>query len=610
MEKESINLGPDCILTIRNAIFSYSLSHEYFTVGAIADLTGYSTTTVAKYINSMKEQGSFVAVSVDGGHKKGRKSVAYTIKFNPHYFIGVDVLPSGLVFGLMNMNGMMVRTDTFKDTSIILDDSFPEAACKAVTEYIDSLPDLKADNIYGICFNIRGAVAFNAAERITEILGIPSSVGSSTNAMAYCEYKTLNPKDSNVLYVNFSRGLGLGIIINRKLYQGRHRTAGEIGHMSLYDNNVMCHCGKQGCLETESSVSAILRKVSEKIISGCASILSNAVNSGKVITADDLVDALRQGDPLCMNLTSYAAQELGKHLAGIAGILDPDSIIIASPLTASPDYCFMDIVKLSFKRYSPRFLNQEVSITKSQIGEDAAIVGACLIARESLSIEHSAESMPNLEKTMKIPFIENLEELQEIQVESALVRNMSGAAIDVVNWPHLYPYAPQCQVRLGRSHSHLAISFSVSGMDLRATEMEDNGRLWEDSCCEFFISPGGATYYQVEISCIGAVRIGKGTGRYDFKPLDLNDVIKVKRWSSLEKKRYDLEGENYRWTVTAIIPFSIIGMDPKKLPDEVRANFCKCGERTAHPHFTTWSPISSETPDFYRPECFGRLLMK
>lgn len=610
MEKESLNLGPDCILAIRNAIFSYSLTHESFTVGTIADLTGYSTTTVAKYVNSMKEQGAFVVVPVEDSHKKGRKSVAYAIKFNQHYFIGVDVLQSGLVFGLMNMNGMMVRTDTFRGKAICLNDSFPEAASRAVTEYVESLPDIKFNNVYGISFNIRGAVERDAADRITNILGIPSSVGSSTNAMAYCEYKTYNPKDANVLYVNFSRGLGLGIIINRQLYQGNHRTAGEIGHMPVYDNNVMCHCGKQGCLETEVSVSAILRKVSEKIDSGCASILSSIVASGRGITTDDLVHALRQGDPLCMDVTTYAAQELGRHLSGIAGVLDPDSIIIAGPLISLPDYCFFDIIKLSFKRYRPQFLNREINIMKSQMGEDAAIVGACLIARESLSIDHNAETGPISEKIMKIPFIDGIEKLQEIQVESALVRNMSGAAIDVVNWPQLYPYAPQCLVRLGRSRSHLAISFSVSGMDLRATEMEDNGRLWEDSCCEFFISPGGDTYYQIEISCIGAVRIGKGTERYNFQPLDLSEVAKVKRWSSLKKEHYDFEGGNYRWTVTALVPFSTLGLNPDKLPDEVRVNFCKCGDRTAHPHFTSWSPISSEKPDFYRPECFGRLLLK
>lgn len=610
MEKDLLYLGPDCILAIRNAIFSYSLSHDSFTVGTIADLTGYSTTTVAKYFNSMKEQGTFVIMPGEESHKKGRKSVAYTIKFNPYYFIGVDVLHSGLVFGLMNMNGMMVRTDTFGDKVIALDNSFPDTASKAVKEYVDSLPDIKSDNIYGISFNIRGAVAGDAADKITEILGIPSSVGSSTNAMAYCEYNTCNPKDANVLYVNFSRGLGLGIIINRRIYLGSHRTAGEIGHMPMYNNNVMCHCGKQGCLETESSVSAIIRKVSEKIVSGSTSVLYDAVVSGRGITTNDLLDALRAGDPICMDVTAYAAQELGKHLSGIAGLLDPDSIIIAGPLNALPDYCFLDILKMSFKRYSPMFLNREISIEKSQMGENAAIVGACLIARESLSIEHNAETLPNLEKSMKVPFIDGLEKMDEIQIESVLVRNMSGAAIDAVNWPQLYSYAPQCLVRLGRSRSHLAISFSVSGMDLRAQEMEDNGRLWEDSCCEFFISPGGDTYYQLEISCIGAIRIGKGTERYNFHPLDLSDVAKVKRWSSLEKKCYDLEGGNYRWTVTALVPFSILGMDPGRLPDEVRANFCKCGERTAHPHFTSWSPIISESPDFYHPEYFGRLLLK
>ncbi len=610
MEKESLVFGEDCILAIRNAIFNYSLSHESFTIRTIAELAGYSTTTVAKFVNSMKDKGAFVVMPGEDSNKKGRKAISYAIKFNPNYFLGVDVLHSGITFGLMNMNGTMARTDAFSNTAVKLDDSFADVISGEVTKYIDSLPDINFENIFGISVNIRGAVARNTAERITEKLGIPSSIENNTNAMAYCEYTSLNLETSNLLFVHFGWGLGLGIIINRQLFHGSHRTAGEIGHMPIYNNNILCHCGKKGCLETEVSISAIIRKVTDKISSGQTSILSKAVLAGEEITIDNLIEGLRQEDPLCMDAASFAAQELGKHLAGIAGLLDPDSIIIAGPMSLLPDYCFMDHVKLAFNRHRPKFLKHEISISSSTMGEDSAVIGACLIARDTSSIDRQPEQASRTEKVMNVPFVENLEKMDEVQIESVLVRNTSGAVIDVVNWPQLYPYAPQCLVRLVRSRNCFAISFTVSGMDLRATEMEDNGRSWEDSCCEFYLSPGGDKYYNIEINCIGAIRIGVGVERNNRTLLDVAEIAKVKRWSSLEKKRYEIEGGNFHWSVTALIPFSVIGLNPNKLPDEIRGNFYKCGDRTAHPHFVSWNPISSEKPDFHCPEFFGRLLLK
>ena len=58
-----------------------------------------------------------------------------------------------------------------------------------------------------------------------------------------------------------------------------------------------------------------------------------------------------------------------------------------------------------------------------------------------------------------------------------------------------------------------------------------------------------------------------------------------------------------------MIPFRLIGIDAGHLPARIRANFYKCGDKTAHPHFLSWSPVSTEKPDFHRPEFFGELYL-
>ena len=71
----------------------------------------------------------------------------------------------------------------------------------------------------------------------------------------------------------------------------------------------------------------------------------------------------------------------------------------------------------------------------------------------------------------------------------------------------------------------------------------------------------------------------------------------------------DFEGGIWNWRVTLVIPFELIGVDPEALPEKLRANIYKCGDKTAHPHFLSWSPVGTPSPDFHRPEFFGELIL-
>ena len=72
----------------------------------------------------------------------------------------------------------------------------------------------------------------------------------------------------------------------------------------------------------------------------------------------------------------------------------------------------------------------------------------------------------------------------------------------------------------------------------------------------------------------------------------------------------DFSGGIWNWRVTVVIPFSLIGVDPENLPERLRANFYKCGDKTAHPHFLSWNPVGTPSPDFHRPDFFGELILR
>ena len=208
-------------------------------------------------------------------------------------------------------------------------------------------------------------------------------------------------------------------------------------------------------------------------------------------------------------------------------------------------------------------------------------------------------------KTIRIPFIEGLENLSDNMLENVLRTEGVPGAVDVLNWPDEFAYSPKTEFRMARCASGIAILFDVCGKDLRATALEDNGRSWEDSCCEFFICPGGEAYFNVETTCIGSVLMARGTGRNDRVQLPLPEVAKVRRFSSLEHKEYNIEGGEHKWTLCILVPFEIIGLDPQNLPSSVKGNVYKCADLAATPHFVSWSPIGTQHPDFHCPEYFG-----
>ena len=208
--------------------------------------------------------------------------------------------------------------------------------------------------------------------------------------------------------------------------------------------------------------------------------------------------------------------------------------------------------------------------------------------------------------TINVPFVN----LDNQTLDTAL--ELGGARFDVacVNWPETFPYAPLCSGRVARTKDALVVDFRVSGLDLRAQNTEDNGRQWEDSCVEVFIKdPEKADYYNFEINALGKVLACYGPVREGRTRRPQEQMKKILRFAHLEGGPLDKEGVQ-TWRVGVVIPFELIGVDTGNLPHSIRANFYKCGDKTAHPHYLSWSPIDTPKPDFHRPEFFGELLLK
>lgn len=219
----------------------------------------------------------------------------------------------------------------------------------------------------------------------------------------------------------------------------------------------------------------------------------------------------------------------------------------------------------------------------------------------------------NGQKNLKVPYIQGLDRVRDFnefasKLEAAAGCGAGAGNIDTVNWPEDFPYQPECKFVAGWCKNGIGIMYSVRGLDLRAQALKDNGPVWEDSCCEFFISdPTDGTYYNFEMNCIGTLLAAKRKSREDCVHFSADKLKQVRRFSSNEHKAVEINDKEFSWKLGLFIPFKLIGVDKHNLPATLHANFYKCGDKTAHVHFLSWSPIGCPTPDFHRPDFFGTL---
>ncbi len=212
-------------------------------------------------------------------------------------------------------------------------------------------------------------------------------------------------------------------------------------------------------------------------------------------------------------------------------------------------------------------------------------------------------------KTMCISKVSCDDKVLEAQQIPALL-NASAVVfqpICCVNWKD-YPYCPDVKFRIAHTGRSLLLEYRVKEASVRAVAASDNGRVWEDSCCEFFFQVPGdkENYYNLECNCGGTLLIGYGRkGEREHAPVEVTSA--VKRWSSLGKAPFEERMGECEWQMALLIPADaffchqiehFVGMT-------ARANFYKCGDLLATPHFLSWNPINLPEPCFHCPEFFG-----
>jgi hypothetical protein len=195
------------------------------------------------------------------------------------------------------------------------------------------------------------------------------------------------------------------------------------------------------------------------------------------------------------------------------------------------------------------------------------------------------------------------------EVSARLDELGEGHAIETVNWS-TFPYKPVVRFNIAWGDREIYIKYYVRETNVKAEKTLTNEMVCEDSCVEFFVAPSDeGVYYNLEFNPIGTVLMGSGHGRQDSARADARILNGIRRISTMGTEPFAEISGDIRWSLTLAIPLETFFQH--KIGDlrgkSFRANFYKCGDKLSNPHYVTWNPVSTEKPDYHRPEFFGIL---
>ena len=370
------------------------------TIPQIADALGISIGTATKYVGILLEEGALE----DCGKTEsvtGRRPHRYSLRANTGWFLGLEVNDRYVNVGLMDFQGNLREKRIVEGFSLESKGAFGRL-CNILQRAI-AVARENGYPIMGVCLAIPGRIDERTGESYTYFyepgkalairlqgqLKLPISLFNDTRAMTVGEYiKGAGAGTQNMLMINVNWGLGMGIVMDGKVYAGKSGYAGELGHVYGFDNQIICRCGKRGCNETEISGQALQRNLVERIRAGESSILSQRVlESDKPLMLSEIMDAVAREDVLCIDVIEKIGILLGEKTSGLINLFNPELVVVGGVLAMTGDY-LLDPMRMAVNKHAIHLVSRDTRICRSTLGMDAGIVGACLVARRHFIESH------------------------------------------------------------------------------------------------------------------------------------------------------------------------------------------------------------------------------
>ncbi len=388
----------------RNLILRALLDEEHLSLTDLKNITGISLPVVTTIVAGLADEGFVLELDLKEENRgAGRPPSVFKLNGDAGYVLGIDIGRTNTDFVVLDLAQDMILQK--RRESVNLQSNERSVIDELYKEVQKILKDAKVDynKVLGIGISIPGIIQgpkgisetyFNFGEEsleemIRDKFNKPVNIEHDAKAMALGELWFGSAKGKeNVLCINMGWGLGLGMILNGKIFYGSDYYAGEFGHLQVVPEGNLCYCGKRGCLETYASGKAMARVAKEKIQKGAQTMITSKIQSIEEIDAKIIFESANQGDTFSIEILEEAASYLGFGLAQLINIINPEMIIFGGKIATVNEF-IINSIQTSAMKYSMTHLNKNIRFEVSNLGTVAGALGVAMLeARELFEVEH------------------------------------------------------------------------------------------------------------------------------------------------------------------------------------------------------------------------------
>ena len=327
----------------------------------------------------------------------GRRAMTYSLQNNVAYLVSVAMDQFVTKIAIMDMQNNFISPVEKFDLPLSGNPEAPNLLREKIALVIElsGIPKIK---FVGVGIGMPGFVDVkkginysflklpnnkSITKYISEKLGLPVFIDNDSSLIALAELRFGAARnEQDVMVINIGWGVGLGLILDGKLYRGHEGFAGEFSHIPLFLNGKLCWCGKAGCLETETSLLIMIEKAMEGIRQGRLTRLGSSHLEDVELATNAIINAAKAGDQFAIALFSKAGYNIGKGVAILIHLLNPKKIIL-SGRGASAGQIWKAPIEQSLNEHCIQRLHTSTSIEISTMGEQAELIGAAAFVMEN-----------------------------------------------------------------------------------------------------------------------------------------------------------------------------------------------------------------------------------
>jgi predicted NBD/HSP70 family sugar kinase len=380
---------------IKKEILKQLYFNKYLSIATLSTHLNKSIPIILKIVNELIEEGLVIETGF-APSTGGRRAVMYSVKTGLQYIIAVAMDQFITRIAVMDMNNAITGNIEKIDLPLARNENALQQLTSSIENFIKN-SGIAKEKIIGIGIGMPGFIdakkglnySFLESDKsivdsIGQVTTLPVFIDNDSSLIALAELKFGACKNKkNAMVINIGWGVGLGMILNSKLYRGENGFAGEFSHISLFSNNKLCSCGKMGCLETETSLFVIIEKAKQGLADGRTSVLKHQIFDADLETAFELiVKAAQRGDQFAIELISKAAYEIGRGVSILIHLLNPE-VIILSGRGALAGKLWKAPIQQAINEYSIPKLAAHTEIEISPLDREAELIGAAALVMEN-----------------------------------------------------------------------------------------------------------------------------------------------------------------------------------------------------------------------------------